>query len=183
MGRMFWVLGLMIISVLAQAGELYRWVDEKGKVHYGDAPPPVADVEKRKFSDAASDSDLPYATRRAQQYFPVTLYVADNCADACARARELLNKRGIPFAEKKLATQEEIDAFKAASGGDNVPALGVGKSFISGFNSTRWHGELDVAGYPKLAPYRPRPEPSSTPSPEAAKDAASEVAPAETAAP
>jgi glutaredoxin len=172
--------GLLAASLSAQAGELYRWVDEKGKVHYGDVPAPVADIEKKKFSDAVPDSDVPYATRRAQQNFPVTLYVADNCTDVCTQAREMLTKRGIPFAEKSLVTKDEIDAFKAASGGENVPALGVGKSYFHGFNDGRWHSELDIAGYPKLAPYRPR-----TASPVVKKDdaATSAVAPAGTAAP
>ncbi|HZW26093.1 MAG TPA: glutaredoxin family protein [Gallionella sp.] len=175
--------GLLAASLAAQAGELYRWVDEKGKVHYGDMPAPVADVEKKKFSGPAEpDAGLPYETRRAQQNFPVTLYVADNCTDVCMQARELLTKRGIPFTETKLVTKEEIDAFKAASGGDRAPALGVGKSFVNGFEAGRWHKELDIAGYPKIAPYRPRPEPSPATLP-AAQDAGSAVAPAETAAP
>ncbi|MFZ3018254.1 MAG: glutaredoxin family protein [Gallionella sp.] len=173
MKRMFLLFGLMATVLQVQAGELYRWVDEKGKVHYGDAPPPVVDVEKKKFSDAVPNSDLPYAARRAQQNFPVTLYVADNCTDVCKQARELLNKRGIPFAEKNLVTKEEIDAFKAASGGDNVPVLGVGKAYIHGFNDGRWHSELDIAGYPKVAPYRPRPAPSPITPPAAVKGAAS----------
>jgi len=168
--------GLLAVSLSAQAGELYRWIDDKGKVHYGDVPVPVADIEKKKFSDAVEpDAGQPYATRRAQQNFPVTLYVADNCAEFCKQARELLTKRGIPFAEKNLATQEEIDAFKAASGSENIPALGVGKSFVNGFNSERWHNELDIAGYPKLAPYRPRAA--------EVKDAVSAVSPAGTSAP
>jgi len=172
--------GLLAMSLSAQAGELYRWVDEKGKVHYGDVPAPVADIEKKKFSDAVPDSDLPYATRRAQQNFPVTLYVADNCTDVCTQARELLAKRGIPFTEKKLVTKDEIDAFKAASGNDMAPALGVGKSYVHGFNDGRWHNELDIAGYPKLAPYRPRTAPPAVKKETAATSA---VAPAETVAP
>lgn len=179
MKRMFWLIGLMAASSLAQAGELYRWIDEKGKVHYGDERPPVADVEEKRFSGPAeTDSGLSYEARRAQRNFPVTLYVADNCADVCNQARELLTRRGIPFAEKKLVTQEEIDAFKAASGGDSVPALGVGKGFVSGFNEARWHGELDIAGYPKLAPYRPSSEPSPAVTP-----AAGEASPAGNDAP
>ncbi len=148
--------GLFAATLSAQAGELYRWVDQSGKVHYGDIPPSEAPlVESLEFRDeAVPDAGLPYETRRAQQNFPVTLYVAENCTEFCEQARELLTRRGIPFAEKKLVTQEEIDAFKAASGGDSIPALAVGKTFVNGFEAGRWHGELDIAGYPKIAPYR-----------------------------
>jgi len=152
------LLGLMVVSSLAQAGGLYRWIDEKGKVHYGDERPPVADVEEKRLSDGVEGAGLRYETQRAQKLFPVTLYVAENCAEFCKRARELLTRRGIPFAEKSLVTKEEIDAFKAASGSDNIPALGVGKTFVNGFNSELWSKELDIAGYPKIAPYRPRVE-------------------------
>lgn len=168
--------GLLAVSLLAQAGELYRWVDKGGKVHYGDAPPSEAPlVDPLEFRDeAAPETSLPYETRRAQQNFPVTLYVADNCAEFCEQARSLLTRRGIPFSEKNLVTQEEIDAFKAASGGDGIPGLAVGRTFVNGFDANRWHNELDIAGYPKIVPYR---VPASRPA------TASAVAPAGTVAP
>ena len=145
-----------VMSSCAQAGELYRWVDARGKVHYGDMAPPEADqVQVKKFSDtAAPDAGLSYEARRAHQNFPVTLYVAPNCAETCDRARELLKKRGIPFSEKSLKTQGEFDAFKALSGSDGVPTLSVGRNFLKGFQFDQWHNELDIAGYPKIAPYR-----------------------------
>ena len=148
---------LAVMPLGAQAGELYRWLDAQGKVQYGDVPPVDAtQITTIKSPSAAvvPGEDLPYETRRAQQNFPVTLYVADNCVEACNQARELLGKRGIPFSEKLLITREDIDAFKAFSGSDSVPTLAVGKAFLKGFLAGRWHGELDIAGYPKTAPYR-----------------------------
>ena len=158
---------LAMMPSVAQAGELFRWLDANGKVHYGDTPPANAtQIEPLKFPAAtAPGEDLPYTTRRAQQNFPVTLYVAENCTEYCDLARNLLIKRGIPFAEKALQTQEEIDALKALSGSNSVPTLAVGRSFLKGFLAEQWHGELDIAGYPKTAPYRtPRtPPPAPTP--------------------
>ncbi|MBI2286534.1 MAG: glutaredoxin family protein [Nitrosomonadales bacterium] len=170
---------LAVMPSGAQAGELYRWLDAQGKVHYGDMlPVDAAQVEPRKFPAAAVPvEDLPYETRRAQQNFPVILYVADNCTTPCDQARSLLSKRGIPFSEKKLITQEDIDAFKALSGFDSAPTLAVGRTFLKGFLAEQWHGELDIAGYPKAAPYRaPGALPASAPA------AASQVAPANPAA-
>ncbi|BBI98404.1 NrdH-like redox domain-containing protein [Ferrigenium kumadai] len=171
MKRIILLSGLLAVSLFAQAGELYRWVDKAGKVHYGDTPPPAAAlVEEKKLTDVVAPSaDMPYETRRAQQNFPVTLYVGDGCGEFCVQARELLIKRGIPFSEKNLVTREEIDAFKAASGGDKVPVLAVGKTLISGFSASRWNNELDIAGYPKSASYRPLPV---LPAPAVASEAA-----------
>lgn len=165
---------LAAVPLGGQAGELYRWVDKQGKVHYGDIPPAdAARVEPKKLSDSVTQSEyLPYETRHAQQNFPVTLYVAGNCIETCDLARSLLNKRGIPFSEKRLVTREDIDAFKALSGGDSTPTLAVGKTFLKGFLAEQWHSELDIAGYPKTAPYRtPRPLPAPAPAGEPASPA------------
>ncbi|MDZ4203030.1 MAG: glutaredoxin family protein [Gallionella sp.] len=176
MSRFVILLGLLLLAP-AGAEEVYRWVDANGKVHYGDKPPAqAARVDTLKLGDTPAPPELPYETRRAQQNFPVTLYIGDSCGEFCAKARELLTRRGIPFSEKRLITQQEIDAFKAAAGSDGIPALSVGKMYLNGFQSERWHGELDVAGYPKSAPYRGR---TALPVP----SAASEVAPAAPAIP
>jgi Domain of unknown function (DUF4124) len=161
------LLFLALNPLSLQAGELFRWVDNDGKVHYGDAlPAKAAQVERKKFSDAAQPNmDIPYETRLAQKNFPVILYVADNCKENCTMARSLLLKRGIPYSERNLKSKADIDAFKALSGTDSVPALGVGRHYLSGFLAEQWHGELDIAGYPKTSGYRaalPASAPAST---------------------
>ncbi|HEX5364310.1 MAG TPA: glutaredoxin family protein [Gallionella sp.] len=177
MRRIFLLGCLMTLSLPVQAGDLYRWVDGKGKVQYGDAPPPnAAMLEQLEFNDqAAANADLPYETRRAQKDFPVTLYTANDCGEICTQARALLTRRGIPFSDKKLLTKEEIEAFKALSGSDIAPTLGVGKNFLKGFEAGQWNKELDIAGYPKTAPH---------PAPKAAPETpANAVAPAQPVTP
>lgn len=168
MGRITWFISAALLAAMsAQAGELYRWVDAQGKVHYGDRPAlDATQVEEKKLhTNASSDENLPYAARRARERFPVTLYVGEGCGSACDEARAYLNKRGIPFDEQKLVTKEEIDAFKAKSGSDQIPSLSVGKNFLIGYSSASWASELDVAGYPATAPYRaPKPTPAPAPS-------------------
>ena len=157
---------MVSISLNADAGDLYRWVDSSGKVYYGDVLPLGAQqVEVKKFpKDTSSNEYLPYETLRAQQNFPVTLYVADNCGELCDQARNLLKKRGIPFSEKPLKTYKDIEAFKKLSGSDAfVPTLMVGKDFLKGFVESQWNSELDIAGYPKTSSYRQRTETPSTP--------------------
>jgi glutaredoxin len=158
MKRYFVLAGLLLATLSSAQADTFRWVDKSGKVHYGDVPTEEAtQVEQKKFGVApeAADADLPYATRRARQNFPVTFYSASNCNEPCQQARDFLNKRGIPFTEKNLATQEDIDAFRLKSGSDTTPALGVGTDWLKGFEAGQWNSELDVAGYPRTAPYRP----------------------------
>ncbi len=151
---------ILIIAVNnVTAASLFKWVDKEGKVHYGDKPDEGAiKAEQKKFAAPSADDDnLSYGVRKAKQAFPVTMFVASNCAEICVQARALLNKRGVPFAEKNLVTQEDIDAFKAKTGVKTIPTLMVGKSVLEGFETGLWNSELDIAGYPKIAPYGSRP--------------------------
>ncbi|MFZ2540373.1 MAG: glutaredoxin family protein [Gallionella sp.] len=147
---------LACISLFAQAGELYRWVDDSGKVYYGDVPPAdQIEIEVRNFPAGVTPSEyLPYETRIAQQHFPVVLYVVPSCEELCIQARNLLSERGIPFSEKILRTKDEVDAFKQVASSEVVPTLVVGKTILKGFLAGKWNGELDIAGYPERAPYR-----------------------------
>ncbi|HMC13373.1 MAG TPA: glutaredoxin family protein [Gallionellaceae bacterium] len=154
MEKLFFTMGLLLVLQAGQASELYRWVDNNGKVHYGDTP--EVDAEKLKFSipdtDAASgvdETNLPYEVRLARKNFPVTLYVSEKCGEPCKQARDFLDKRHVPFAETELKTQEEFDDFKQKSGSDSVPVLSVGRNWLKGFQAGQWQDELDAAGYPK----------------------------------
>jgi glutaredoxin len=175
MKRHFVWAGLIALACgSAQADGLYRWVDKSGKVHYGDAPAAdAAKVEQKKFGAAPTVdmNDLPYATRRAKQNFPVTLYVAENCSDPCKEARLFLNKRGIPFTENILRTKEDFDAFKKLSGSEGVPTLAVGKTWFKGFQAEQWGGALDTAGYSQT----PSPQPLPPAKPITAKPAKTEI--------
>ena len=173
------------MSLTVQAGELYRWVDASGKVYYGDVLPVGAmQVEVKKFpKDNTSSEYLPYETLRAQQNFPVILYVSDGCGETCDQARSLLNKRGIPFSEKLLRTKQDIEAFKKLSGIEAfVPVLAVGKNFLKGFLESQWNSELDIAGYPKIASYRQRTAPPAPEAPSAEGRPEDQAIPAEPAA-
>lgn len=145
----------LLCAGLAQAQTAYRWVDQDGKVHYGDRPPPpqtAREVQERKYRAPAADRQPAFALRQALANFPVTLYVSGDCP-ACEAGRDYLRKRGIPFGERLVATNEEIDALRARLGGGEVlvPSLQVGEKMSKGFLAPAWGGLLDAAGYPSSA--------------------------------
>jgi hypothetical protein len=165
MKKFLLLVGLLVWSNV-QAGEFYRSIDKDGKVHYGDSPlEGTEDVEKLKLgNDPIPNENLPFETQRARENFPVTLYSFPECGSACQHARELLSKRGIPFTEKSLVIQEDIDAFRAASGDSKIPAVSIGKTWLKGFLAEQWNSQLDIAGYPKKdLTYHPTPAPAVTP--------------------
>jgi glutaredoxin len=150
----------------AQAGNLYRSVDKSGKVQYSDAPPEGAlQTEQKKFGVPTPDNEttLSYASRQAKGKFPVTLYVSESCGEGCQKARDLLNKRGIPFTEKNLVGDDEIQTFKQLTRSEVTPTLLVGKTALKGFLAEQWDSELSNAGYAKSAPYGYRTSPAQSP--------------------
>ena len=151
MRRLALTLVLLAGSASATA-QLYRWTDEKGKVHFGDTPPPAGarDVSKKDLATgtAASGENLPFVLRQPMKDFPVTLYSAPNC-ESCAPARAFLNARGVPFKEVSVRTDEQITELNRAVGGNVVPALLVGSTAIRGFEEGSYQRALDIAGYPK----------------------------------
>jgi len=152
-----WICVVALMFAGNVQAELYRSIDKDGKVHYSDVPLQGSEDVTAVKADKAPvpDETLPYETQRAMKNFPATLYTFPDCGSACQMARDFLNKRGIPFTEKSLVTKEEVDNYRKEAGDSQVPALTLGKTWLKGFLAERWNKELDVAGYPKTAPYRP----------------------------
>ena len=151
---------VLVFACVAAQADLYRWVDEDGKVQYSDQlpPPNIKQVEKIKAEGGKpSDTPMPYALQKAVKNFPVTLY-SSACGEPCTRASELLAKRGVPYTEMDAtdpATQEELK--KLAGGLLEVPVLKVGSDALRGFEAGKWNTWLDAAGYPQTAVIPPRP--------------------------
>jgi glutaredoxin len=151
------ILCLALASTCALA-EAYRWVDPQGRVVISDTPPPGRARDVSKAGSASETTDgLPYEVRRAAENFPVTLYTSADCASECKQARDFLNARGVPFTEKMLQKQEDIDELKKLVGDAFVPALKVGKQSFRGFEPVAYNNLLDLAGYPKSAAYGSKP--------------------------
>ncbi|HSS45892.1 MAG TPA: glutaredoxin family protein [Burkholderiales bacterium] len=165
---------LLFSASMGLAGNLYRWVDGEGNVHYSDQPPPpsVKEVQEKTLGVSVIEGSQPYGLRQAVKNFPVTLFVSD-CGAGCTRARELLNKRGVPFTEKNPNQPENADELKKIVGDLVVPVLVVGNTQpLRGFEESSWNNALNFAGYPSApvpgAPSGGRtsgPQPSAAPAP------------------
>jgi hypothetical protein len=139
-------------------GQAYRWVDQDGRVHYTQTPPPpgAKGVQRKTFRHGPVGTvDLPYATQVAAKNFPVTLYTLPDCGPPCDQARALLVKRAVPFTEASVVTQKDADEVKRLSGKNDLPLLVVGTQVQTGFHEGLLNGLLDSAGYPSSAPPAP----------------------------
>lgn len=155
------VLMLLLLAAAAHA-QTYKWVGADGKITYSDTPPPSSarQVEQKATTGAGgADSGLPYELAEAAKAHPVTLYTTKDCAP-CDQGRALLTTRGIPFAEKTVATNDDLARLREAGGDGQLPLLRVGRSKQDGFQAGGWNDLLTAAGYPQSnrlpAQYRQR---------------------------
>jgi hypothetical protein len=150
------LVAILVMLGLPAHGALYKWVDAQGRVQYSDTPPP-ADAKKveehKAVKNTIGTAGTPFAVQEAAKRNPVILWMTD-CGDLCNRARDYLAKRGVPHTVRNPSRQDEQDAWKKASGGDNaIPLLIIGSArTIKGFQETEWDGAFDAAGYPRSAP-------------------------------
>ena len=149
----------LLLSLAAAAhAQPYRWVDEKGRVQYSDTPPPAGakDVQKKKLRDNTIGGQGSYELDKAIKESPVTLYSHPDCKQPCQMARDTMNKRGVPFREVVVETQETQDELKRVSGATTVPVLVVGGQVQTAISAQAYERALDLAGYPRAGVARPR---------------------------
>jgi len=146
----------LVLACFALPGHaLYKVVGPDGTVTYTDRPPPAATgrpapVGARTEAPAgdAPLATLPLELRQVSTRYPVTLYTGADCAP-CETGRRLLAARGVPFAERRVSSEEDAEALNRLTGGRSIPTLMIGTQALRGFADSDWHSYLDAAGYPR----------------------------------
>ena len=165
--RFLLAVSLFALACAATAQSTYRWTDKEGKVHYTDQPPApnqASKIEKKPSVLLGADPTASYALRQAIADYPVTLYSQPECGDPCKEGRDHLTQRGVPFTDKRIATDADVAALRPLIGAGDliVPILQVGRKVAKGYLRSNWDGLLDDAGYPKAAA-KPAPKQGTAP--------------------
>ena len=191
MNRILFGVCLSLVSLLTSAQ--YKYTGPDGRVIYSDTPPPatVKGVQKKNLAPVApaTGSSLPYELGVAAKNFPVTIYTTPGC-DGCDQGRSFLVKRGVPFSEKTITSNDELQALKKIANTGGLPVMTVGNNKLLGYEPSGWGSALDTAGYPATSALPPgykaaaaAPLIAKKPEPVAAVPAATQTAAAGTDAP
>ena len=129
------------------AQQVYKSVDKNGRVTYSEVPPLPSSGE-RLAGESAANPTLPYSLQQIVSRYPVTLYTAKDCAP-CINARLMLTQRGVPFTERTVSSNEDIDAYKKLNGDTSLPLGTIASQQLKGYEELEWTKYLDAAGYPK----------------------------------
>ena len=157
------LLGAAALTSPLGAQQMYRWTDQNGRVHITDTPPPASakGVQRSRSSSAPAvpaegGQQTPYDLSLAMKEYPVSLYTSPMCKEACQKARDHLNKRGVPFREIQVWDTDSNEELKRVSGSNQVPTLMVGASVQKGYEISSFDELLDSARYPKAGSVKPR---------------------------
>jgi len=175
-----------LLATATQAQQVHRIVGPDGKVTFSDRAPEDKKAQSTVLSTAsggaASNPALPSELRQIASRFPVTLYTGESCSP-CQQARQLLVQRGVPFTERSVNTNDDLDALRRLSGESALPFGTIGRQQLKGFSDAEWTQYLDAAGYPAQSRLpRGYTQPAATPlAPAKAPTASSPDAPQEAA--
>lgn len=149
-------------SLTANAQQVFRIVGPDGRVTFSDRPPaegqaktaPVVSMSGSNAAAAAADNNLPFELRTAATRYPVTLYSRPGCVP-CDSGRAFLAGRGIPFQERTVTSQEDVEALTRLAGTPTLPFATIGAQQLKGFSEVEWSQFLDAAGYPRSSQLPP----------------------------
>ena len=120
---------LQSITVLA---DVYRWVDENGKVHYSDQPPSEQSAESLELKINSYES-VTYTDSSADVGKKVVMYSASWCG-VCKKARRYFEENNIAYTEydieKDAKGKADFNRLKARG----VPVILVGRKRMNGFS-------------------------------------------------
>ena len=137
----------LLLGTVAQAVTIVQCRDAEGNVTYQESCPPGSEVVgTSKIYTGPKDKgpDL----EQLKEDKPVVFYSVETC-DACDLVRNYLNTRGIPFSEKAIGDDAELQEELIAKTGElSVPVVTIGEEVVEGYNKPTLKDKLDAAGYP-----------------------------------
>lgn len=126
-------------STLLQAG-IYKWVDENGKVHFGDRPPESEQAEQVTVrintyqSPEISTEIFSGAKKAVAKNKKVVMYGTEWCG-VCKKAKRYFKERGIRYVEYDVEKSARGKRDYKKLNGKGVPIILVGDKRLNGFSS------------------------------------------------
>ncbi|PKG80648.1 glutaredoxin family protein [Colwellia sp. 75C3] len=118
---------------LTQAKEIYKWVDENGKVHFGDKKPEALDVEAIDINVINSIKRVSYESSNINIGRQVIIYTTNWCG-YCKKAKQYFKENAIRYTEMNIEKSKTAKLQYDKLGGKGVPVILLGDKRMSGFS-------------------------------------------------
>lgn len=141
----FWLCTLAVLS--AQAADVYKWVDDKGRTHYTDQPP--VDLESEELEIRIQTITAPPVVRKfdyesifksskpAKKSKKVIMYSTAWCG-VCKQAKAYFKSKKIRYVEYDVEKSSKGRADFKRLNGKGVPIILVGNRRMDGFSPRRF---------------------------------------------
>lgn len=137
--RMKYLVFMMLLIPSLVGGEIYKWTDSHGRVHFGDLPKKEAKAEKITVDVVSYKSvkienvEFYQAPKRTRQSDKVIMYSTSWCG-YCKKAKKYFNQNNIAFNEYDIEKNKAANQQFKKLGGRGVPLILVGNKKMSGFS-------------------------------------------------
>ena len=135
---------LLLVTSSTVPAEVFKWVDEEGRVHYSDDGTTAAEDAETLTEDEGNIAD-PFVMP-AESDSDVRLYSTRWCG-VCRQAKAYLERRGIAYEEFDIERDDAALAEFRRLGGRGVPLLVVDGQTLQGFSAARLERLLLETGY------------------------------------
>lgn len=160
----FWA-AFMLLFVSTTEAKIYKWVDDKGQVHYSDEPPEDQEAEELKLkvrklppterldprslpdqskpgttliTDAKADEQDPKSSqKRIKRKGRLVMYSTPECA-YCKKARAYFKANKIKYREYNINENKQAHQQFKALGGQGVPLFSMGRRTLFGFSESNF---------------------------------------------
>lgn len=121
-------------ATAASATDIHRWVDEQGKVQFGDRPPAgVASEQVVVRPNVYTSPEIQPLAAAVDRSPEVVLYSAQWCG-YCRKARTYFKRQGIAFKEYDVETSDRGRRDYRALEARGVPVILIGEQRMNGFS-------------------------------------------------
>lgn len=128
----------------ANAGKLYKWVDDKGNISYQDQPPPKnARILSEKETEAKEGKEGP----KNRNFPDVVVYTVENC-DLCDKLITMLRKDKVPHIVLPLAEDRDAQS-RILQLADSIiaPSIFIGDELVQANTEQSLKEKLEQAGF------------------------------------
>lgn len=141
----FLLISLISISAF---GDIYRWKDANGKLHYSDIPPKEikADSVEVKLDNgkgtiktsAKNKVKFTYEKPKRRSIRKKVVMYATSWCGYCAKARKYFEEKNISFVEYDVEKNPAKEKEFKRLGGTGFPLIVIGKKKMMGFSAERF---------------------------------------------
>lgn len=147
LAKKIWVTIFCLLLSATTAGEIYKWLDDQGRVQFGDRPPLEKKTDPIELHiNTYSAPEIVYTPsepRKKQTRKPrVTMYGAEWCG-VCKQAKAYFRKNKIRYKEYDIDKSKKGLAKYRELNGRGVPIILVGKSRMNGFSPAHFEQLYD----------------------------------------